>query len=696
MLEMFERCFQDNDKETSSELLQEFVTKPSLLESLTRLSPLPKGSRRGFFRAPFGVDQHPSASPLMNESGPNGETVGLFQRTFWFGLLAGWLELGLVRTQRVVNPHLPMDALRINRHFAWMIPVSDVLIFVVVGLLIAILGRFQRGLAHWLAWRLPVGLLVLTLLLSIEGMYASASLILACGLASKTGPWISRRADRFGRLVRLSVPVMVVGLIVLTGVNYQWVVSAEQRALANSPAAASGAPNVLLIVLDVVRAANSSLYGHPNPTTPELDRRAQLGLIFAEARSTAPWTLPSHASMLTGRWPHELSVGPDLPLDGTFPTLAEVLGKQGYTTAGFIGNTCYCNSLFGLGRGFARYEDYYETQTVSFFETLRSSGLGKRILQGLGYPIRIVDGETSTRKTAEMINRDVLNWLAQRPSNRPYFAFINYFDVHTPYVLHGDPQSRFGMASLPIAEQFVIDKRFLDLAAGKPAPAGLSANGIVKDAFDMYRDSYDSCLAYLDRQVGLLLDEIEGRGLLENTLVIVTSDHGEQLGEHGLLGHGLSLYRQEVHVPLVVIPPRRSRLARIVNEPVSLREIPATVAEWAGLGVRHPFPGRSLMRFLAGSAEPFSQESPVLSEVQQMEVNAPVEYIPSSLGPVSSLVTSDRVYIRSTQTREELYDRVNDPEESHDLASDPQSQPVIEQYRDELRRIQQGATYPAQ
>ena len=123
--------------------------------------------------------------------------------------------------------------------------------------------------------------------------------------------------------------------------------------------------------------------------------------------------------------------------------------------------------------------------------------------------------------------------------------------------------------------------------------------------------------------------------MLENTLVIVTSDHGEQFGEHGLLGHGVSLYRREVHVPLLVIPPSRSSTAKIVNEPVSLREIPATVAEWVDLGPRNPFPGRSLTRFLGDGTERLPETSPVLCEVQHIEASPRMAQIPSSLGPVT-------------------------------------------------------------
>jgi arylsulfatase A-like enzyme len=645
-------------------------------------------------------ESHPDVGEVARPGSQQGASA-LFMMTLWFGLLAGWLELGLVLAQRAVNPHISIDALRTNQHFVWMIPVSHVLIFGVVGLSIALLARFRREFARWIALRLPVGMSIVALLLTIKGLYTAACVILACGLVLTIGPWLERRVAGFVRLVRVSFPVMALSLAVLTGLAYERVTRAEDRALSIRPPAKSGAPNVLLIVLDTVRAANLSLYGYLRPTTPNLERLARKGVVFSEARSTSPWTLPTHASMMTGRWPHKLSVGPDLPLDGTFPTLAEVLGREGFATAGFVGNTYYCNARYGLDRGFARYEDDYENQTVSLFETVRSSGLGRRVVQVLAYAIGSAVGETSVRKTAAMLNRDVLGWLSGRPAGRPFFAFINYYDAHRPYVLHGDPDPRFGMAALPYAEQAEIDKRFVDLAAKKPAPVELTpqriANDqrIVNEGFTLYNDSYDSCIAYLDRHVGLLLDEMERLGSLENTLVIVTSDHGEQIGERGLIGHGTSVYRSEVHVPLLVIPPSRSSPAKVVHEPVSLREIPATVAEWVDLGARNPFPGRSLTRFLGDGTERLPETSPVLSELLDNVAFPEEVQIPPSAGSVRSLVSRDQVYIRREDGREELYDLLDDPLELFDLTKYSQSRPVIDRFREELSRIRRCAATPA-
>lgn len=636
---------------------------------------------------------HPTVG-IEADPGPQPRAYPLFRTTLWFGLLAGCLELGLVMVQRSVNPHVSVKMLRTNQHMVWMVPVADVLIFSAVGFAIALLARFRRGPARWAALRLPVGMAILTLLLTIEGLYSIACIILASGIASRIGPWLERRAEGFGRLVRVSFPAMALGLALWTGLTYERVRLAETRALSVCPPAKPGAPNVMLIVLDTVRATCLSLYGHYRPTTPNLERLARQGAVFTEARSTAPWTSPAHGSMMTGRWPHELSVAPGVPLDGTFPTLAEILGREGYATAGFVGNIHYCNALYGLGRGFARFEDAYENQTVSLFETVWSSGLGRRVIQAFGYPKAFEDGETLVRKTAAMLNRDVLAWLGKRPADRPFFVFLNYYDAHRPYIFHGDTDLRFGLAALPRPEQLKIDNRFIDAVAAKPDPTDPNFQAIEKEALNLYHDSYDSCIAYLDQQVGLLLDEIERRGLLENTLVIVTSDHGEQLGEHGMISHGASVHCEEAHVPLLVIPPSRSSSPRIIHNPVSLRDIPATIAEWVDLGPRNPFPGRSLTQFLSDDPEQPPETSPVLCELQHNIAFPESEKLPPSRGPVSSLVSRDRVYIRRDDGHEELYDRLFDPLETVNIAQFPQSRPDIDWFRKEFNQVRPDLTSP--
>src|SRR5262249_713646 len=132
----------------------------------------------------------------------------------------------------------------------------------------------------------------------------------------------------------------------------------KERREARRPRPPADSPNVLLIVMDTVRADHVSLYGYNRPTTPKLDQLAKWGVRFENVRATAPWTLPSHASMFTGRLPHELGVEWKAPLRAKFTTLAEYLGSHGYATAGFAANTLFCSYDTGLDRGFAHYEDY--------------------------------------------------------------------------------------------------------------------------------------------------------------------------------------------------------------------------------------------------------------------------------------------------------------------------------------------------
>src|SRR5262249_26112196 len=137
-----------------------------------------------------------------------------------------------------------------------------------------------------------------------------------------------------------------------------WPRLTEARAKAKLAPVSDNAPNVLLIVLDTVRAANLSLYGYPRPTTPQLELFAENGVSFERALSPAPCTLAPHATMFTGRFPHELSVDWVPPLDASYTTLAEYLSDRGYLTAGFVSNTRYCSYEHGLDRGFVHYEDY--------------------------------------------------------------------------------------------------------------------------------------------------------------------------------------------------------------------------------------------------------------------------------------------------------------------------------------------------
>ncbi len=409
---------------------------------------------------------------------------------------------------------------------------------------------------------------------------------------------------------------------------------------------------MLLIVLDTVRAQNLSLYGYARSTTPELEQLAKAGVVFERALSTSPWTLPSHVSMFTGRFPHEVSADWLTPLDSTYPTLAEVFSASGYVTAGFVANLLYCTYETGLNRGFIHYEDY----PISLGMIIQSSWLA-RLTIDVGLQKITDNRQKLVRKSAAELNEDFLRWLSQK-DQRPFFVFLNYFDAHAPY-----------LPPKPFDTQFGPKRAW-------PAPPRRTWS---PQEIQVAIDAYDGSIAYLDYHLGLLFGELQKRDLLKNTLVIIMSDHGEQFGEHGLFDHGNSLYRPLLHVPLFIAFPSRVPEDIRVHEPVSLRDLPATVMDLVKFEDGPQFPGDSLARYWNGSHDPSSLATLLLSEVSK-GINVG-EWQPVSKGDMKSLVVNGLHYIKNGDGREELYDFEIDMNEERNLASSDEGRRVLAEFR---------------
>lgn len=616
-----------------------------------------------------------SAGEVGNHENEFFRPLDLLLLGVWFGLVTGLLELSGNLFWIKVLGWITYDTLRTNWHYVWLTPVSNLALFAAPALAMSLASIWIRPLRRGRAAVFLFGLMAAwSFVLAVSGLDKIARPVLALGAACALVRWMAGRERGLLRFARWTAPVglaMILALMAGSLARSAWGGGSGP----SSSAGGEASPNVLLIVLDTVRADSMTPYGSSRDTTPKLARFAARGVVFEEARSTAPWTLPSHASLFTGRWPFEMSADVGRPLDSTFPTLAERLAERGYATGGFVANLENCNAWYGLARGFQHYEDYYENAVVSPLETLRCSRLGRfAATSKLGWSlIKMVAKPESYRyrKSAEMINRDALAWLSDQ-EDRPFFLFLNYFDVHDPYVPPAGADRKFSTRE---ADESVSPE-------------------------DRARDAYDDCLAYLDDQVGRLLDELERRGKLQNTMVVITSDHGEAFGEHGLSGHGVSLYRPETHIPLIVVDPSRAPAGRRIAHPVSLRDLPVTVLDLIGGADDSPFPGTSLASSWDDEAKDDDGPEPVLVEVDRADRVPPeVEDAPARLGLMRSVVAQGRAYILNGDGSEELYDLDNDPEEANDLADDPGVEEELDRFRaklERLTRLEPGLDQPVQ
>jgi arylsulfatase A-like enzyme len=284
-------------------------------------------------------------------------------------------------------------------------------------------------------------------------------------------------------------------------------------------------------------------------------------------------------------------------------------------------------------------------------------------------------GVDRRRKDGARINAAFLAWL-EKQQGAPFFAFLNYFDAHTPYVLPEGAAHRFGRPPRDAGEVATLQ--------GWDARSRTS----VTDAeLTLTRDAYDDCLVHLDAEIGKLFDELDRRGVLDDTVVIVTSDHGEGHGEHGLIGHGRSLYDQEVHVPLLVFLPQGAHAGEVVADPVSLRDVASTVVDLLELKADAPFPGVSLARCWDGAS---ASEVPVLTEVLlRDQISTNPNRPPAWRGPMYSVVAEDRTYIRNADGQEELYDLRADPAQLRDQAASAESEAVLQRMRAKLEDLTQ-------
>ena len=547
------------------------------------------------------------------------------------GIFAGIVEaairrFGLPGIERLAD---------VGNVFFWILPVGITLINLPV-VLIAAAGHLIRPgvvtLARAIAASTVIPALSISLAAATTRLAEPVHLILALSVASLAGRAAAARPGGLRRLLLISAPILAaLPPVTVAVIRASRARNARMAAIAPEP----GSPNVLLVVWDAVRKSSLSLYGYDRPTTPALAARAAHGVVFERAYSTAPWTLPSHASMFTGQEMQDLSTTWTSPLDQSRVLVSEVFSRAGYRTAGFTANLMATHRPTGLARGFQHYEDWgFGRQPAEYVGQLTLSARLRKY-----QPFRRWTLFQGYWKHSEDVNRSFLRWLSRSADDRPFFAFLNYFDAHQPYRSPPALRARF------------------------------EGRGML--------DRYDAAIAYLDAELERLLTELDRRGLLANTIVVVTSDHGEEFGEHGFEGHGESLHAEVLGVPLVVMAPGRAPGGVTISRAVSTRQIGSTLVGLAGVDSIHGrLGGVSLARFWVDST---SAADTVLAGVHQGINQLRESQITG--GRAVALIDDRYHYIRTGRGRELLFATGADPEHRHDLAGGDSMKVVLDRTR---------------
>lgn len=543
-----------------------------------------------------------------------------------------------------------------SREFVWMAPLAYAICFLALALPIATAGALWPRLVSFPVAAMPlVAFGALSLILLVHSIHPIAQVLLALGVGVQGAHLLGARRHQAMAVARRVMVWGAAGVLVAGVAAAGWRTAAERFAMARRAPPAEDLPNVLLIILDTVRPSSMSLYGYGRSTTPVLERLAGESAVFDYAFATAPWSLPSHASLFTGLWPSQTKGDLRSPIDGRVATLAGRMRDRGYATGGFSANLGYVSHETGLQRGFTHFEDFpVDLYQLILSTTLLQTESGQQIIAAfrerdpwrLGAAVmhphlRIIGTHMTEHPAAGDVAGRFFRW-RDGLDHRPYYAMLNFMDAHNPYRPPGDFGTKFN--------------------AGR------------NDS-----DKYAGSVAYLDSIVGSIVDGLKHRGELDRTILVVTSDHGELFGEHARHGHGGSMYYPLVHVPLLIRAPGRAPAGVRIQRLVSLRDIPATLLELTGDSTGS-LPGWSLSRAARGGES--MPTSPIL-----------LEDFPGASGEADDLFLKGAMrgwidntwhYVRYRDGREVLFAWRSDPEEAIDRSGSPDGRVAIANIR---RRI---------
>lgn len=412
---------------------------------------------------------------------------------------------------------------------------------------------------------------------------------------------------------------------------------------------ASGRPNIVLISLDTTRADHLSVYGYKRRTTPRLEAFASGATLYRNAYANGDMTLASHASMFTGLFPTQHGAH----YDGDFrraiaaevPTLAELLRKAGYRTSASVANTALLDPSYGFARGFDQYVmPRHRGVVVPLYSFYLRMGLYKLTLPWLWTEAlrRFADA----RAIAAIGER-----VAAQPGGKPFFLFLNFMESHRPWISSSEFRARYPSYDQTFDEMKILSFSREVTTGAYTVPA--------QDVAKMHA-AYDGSIAYLDDVVGGLLERLKRQPWYDNSLIMVTADHGEFFGEHGLLDHGNSVGHELTSIPMIVKFPGQSA-RREVQSPVSQVDVFSTIAAAAGVAPPAGVRGADLAlgdpgeeRMIVMESYPFINFTSVNPKMNRLE---------------RGVVKGRWKMIQSNRGRRDLYDMVSDPGESKNLWS---------------------------
>jgi len=364
-------------------------------------------------------------------------------------------------------------------------------------------------------------------------------------------------------------------------------------------------PNIIFITIDTCRADFIGCYGFANDITPHIDEAAREGVLFENVLTVVPITLPSHSSIFTGLYPlrHKVRDNGSYRLSDKFMTLAEILQQHGYRCAASVG-AFVMERRFGLIQGF---DDYYDQ-----FTTNDADG-GSRGQSWMGFKVKQFE------RPAAKVNSDAIEWLKKNHS-QPFFLWLHYFDPHASYSPPEPYKSRFK------------------------------------------NNPYAGEINYVDAMIGNLYAYLRANQLWENTLLVITSDHGELLGEHGVMGHGQNLFQPALKIPLILRWPGYVPGGKRIKLQCSTIDIMPTVLELLNIRLDQSIDGTSLVKYFKGKKSPRT----IFAETLYPERL----YDKKGEGFFGVMEDNWKVIIHRTRNEAQIYNHKTDPQEAKPLSLD--------------------------